>query len=272
MRDAVIEFKSKALGPISMVMVGVHGNERCGVNLLDSIIPVLKITRGTVLMCYGNPSAMRRNRRYIDSDLDRVFVDSSFLSSLDMSGHEYQRAAILKSYLERVEVLLDIHSSFVTDDEPFLICERNSSDISSFLPIEKVVFGSNLTRNGGAVYYMNKIGKIGMRLECGGEDNPESFIRAKRCLLSFLRVRGHITGETSLSQQKFYQVKEVYISNAEKFYLERPFVNFEYLLRGQSIGIDDGRQVFAGCDGNIIFARSLCEKYEEAFAFAVGLL
>ncbi|PHV11751.1 succinylglutamate desuccinylase [Chitinimonas sp. BJB300] len=56
---------------------GIHGNETAPIELaaklLQAILDGALIPRARVLFAFGNPEAIRRNERYLDDDLNRLF-------------------------------------------------------------------------------------------------------------------------------------------------------------------------------------------------------
>jgi uncharacterized protein len=67
-------FDSGEPGPVVMLEAGVHGDEVAGVYALDEIIPKIKVYSGKLLILPRmNPPALRINRRYYNTDMNRVF-------------------------------------------------------------------------------------------------------------------------------------------------------------------------------------------------------
>jgi len=161
-------------GPRSIILAGVHGNERCGVEALQNLLPTLKINRGTVWFAYGNPRAIQKNVRYTEANLNRMFKPDKELTKEEKNSYEYERAQFLKTYLDKADVLLDVHSSFTQGAKPFVLCENNALEVAKNLPFDLMVSGFDEVEPGGTDYYMNKAGKIGICAECGYLGNPIS--------------------------------------------------------------------------------------------------
>ncbi len=257
--------KGKTPGPVSMVMVGVHGNEVCGIRALDKILPNLQIERGEVMFIYGNPKAIQENKRYIEANLNRMFVDDEYLSSLEKNSYEYKRAQFLKEFLNKADVLLDVHASSVPDSTPFIICERNALDIVKYLPAENVTFGFDEIEPGGTDYYMNKHNKIGICLECGYLGNDQSVEVAKKGILSFLSAQGHLKLELKQNKQKYFQMYMRYLTRTDSFILTKQFADFEIIKTGQLIGFDGREAVKSPKESIILFAHNTFKRGGEAF-------
>ena len=265
--NEIIEMIGKEAGPVSMVMAGVHGNERGGVNVLNAWLPKLTIDCGTVLFAYGNPLAIAANKRQTDANLNRMFKPDDALSELDKLSYEYERAQFLKTYLDKADALLDIHSSTTPDSKPFIICEANAKNIVERLPIERVVSGFDAVEPGGTDYYMNANGKIGVCVECGFYGDEKSYGVAERCMFQFLSERGHManTEATRNITQTYIHMNKIYITQTDRFVLTKAFADFEEIASGQLIAMDGAMPVHAKEEAVIIFPTNCNKAGEEGF-------
>ena len=82
-------------GPQSVILVGVHGDEVCGVRAAESIFPTLSIDYGRAWLICGNPRAVRKNVRLTEANLNRMFKPG--LTKEERSSYEYHRAEYLKN-------------------------------------------------------------------------------------------------------------------------------------------------------------------------------
>jgi len=75
-----------------LLSAGIHGNETAPIEMLDRLLK--RIARGEIkprvriLFLLGNPEAMRRNVRFVEQDMNRLFNGKHVLTS----GFEAQRA------------------------------------------------------------------------------------------------------------------------------------------------------------------------------------
>src|SRR5262245_27430188 len=125
MYEDIIEIKGKNPGLTSIILAGIHGDEKCGVEAFNKIIPNLEIENGTVIFMYGNPNALRQNVRYTQTNLNRMFKDEADIKTEEKGSYEYNRAQLIKQSLDKTEVLLDIHSTSIVGSKSFAICEAN---------------------------------------------------------------------------------------------------------------------------------------------------
>ncbi len=269
LKEGFIEITGKENGPTSVILVGVHGNERCGIDAIEQILPSLEIKRGKIFIGLGNPRATEQNVRFTEENLNRMFKDEILYSDKEKNSYEYKRAQYLKTFFEKADVLLDIHASFTPESKPFIICETNAENIYKKLPFDLIVHGFDNVEPGGTDYYMNKIGKIGICAECGFLGDENSLEIAKKTISNFLVARMHIDGEIEQIPQQFISMKELYLTKTEKFTLTKQFSDFEKVKINEPIGFDGDKEVRAPYDGVILFARDRTKIGEEAFLFGV---
>ena len=254
-------------GPISVILAGVHGDERGGIDTFQEILHNLKIQNGKVFFILGNPLAIEKNVRSTESNLNRMFKDDTLISGEEKQTYEYKRAQFLKAYLDQSSALLDIHSSFTPKSQPFIIAEPNSSEITKYLPFNLVVSGFDAVEPGGTDYYMNKKGSIGICIECGYLGNTDTQNIAKDSIFSFLKIRGHLdnVGTVKPRTQSFILVDNIYYTKTNSFTLAKEFEDFEKISSGQRIATDGEETVVCKKDGVILFARNLTEINDEGF-------
>ena len=266
MKDEVIELMGAQPGPTSIILVGVHGNEVCGVEAVEAMLPRLRIEKGCVFVAYGNPRAIEQNVRFTEANLNRMFKSDKLLSDAERESYEYQRAQFLKQYLDQVDALLDVHASFTPGSRRFIICEQNAKAITRLLPLDVTVSGFDHVQPGGTDCYMNTNGKIGVCVECGFLGDASSTKIAEESIRAFLQARGHVSGEErECEDQSNIHIYMLYRTKTDSFVLTKPFADFEKVSAGQVIGTDGEKEVIAPKDGVILFALDVHMAGGEAF-------
>ncbi len=265
MTEEILQLVGERDGPTSIILAGVHGDEKYGVEALKKTLSTLKIDAGRVFWGYGNPMALEAHQRFINADLNRMFKSEEELSDDIKKGYEYKRAQFLKAYFKQADALLDIHTSRTPNSKPFAICEDNAREIVSRLPVELVVSGFDKVEPGGTDYYMNSIGKIGICIECGFGDDPVSAQVAEENIQAFLKALGHIKNDLNPREQSMMRVYELYLTKTNNFVLSKQFEDFEEVLEGQLIGMDGDKEVLAQGKAVILFARNRERVGAEAF-------
>ncbi|MEK9160940.1 MAG: succinylglutamate desuccinylase/aspartoacylase family protein [Patescibacteria group bacterium] len=265
MFEDVIEIKGVDPGPTSMVIAGVHGDEKSGVAAFAAILPTLSLQKGRVFFAYGSPRAITAHTRFVEANLNRLFKPDEALSDEERKSYEYTRAQFLKQYLDQADALLDIHASYVPQSRPFVICEANAKDIVPFLPVDLVVTGFDAVQPGGTDYYMNSRDKVGICIETGYLGDPSSLQVAEQGVYAFLSARGHMVGDTPTYPQSYIRMDSLYLTKNESFTRAREFADFEDVRTHQELGEDGDTVVRAEYDGVIVFARDITGIGEEAF-------
>lgn len=102
-----------------VVTGGTHGNEYTGVWVVKRFrsCPVLTQRRGLhVSTLLSNPQAIRENRRFIDTDLNRAFA-GDILNDCELPGYEHNRAKAINALLgpkgesPKTDFMIDLHTS-----------------------------------------------------------------------------------------------------------------------------------------------------------------
>lgn len=83
----------------------VHGNEKFGKTVFDYFLARLDKYAGLTLVL-ANEEAMKLNKRYIDTDLNR-----SFPGVVTSSKHEENLAAQIKQTIDPKSIIIDIHTT-----------------------------------------------------------------------------------------------------------------------------------------------------------------
>ena len=260
-------------GPTSVILGGVHGDEICGVFAMRQMMTnpeTLRVTKGKVILMYGNLEAIKQNKRLVGENLNRMFLaDDALYSEKAKASYEYKRAMEIRPYLQEADVLLDLHSVGTLDSVPFIICENNGVSIANRFDVSIVCSGLDEAHPGGTDGYMNTIGKIGLCMECGQDTDPVAVDRAMEGVRTFLDTIGHTDKPIPPVNKGQRHIRVTFIyKNEAPFTLERDFEEFEDIKEGDLIGKDGDKEVRADRDGLIMFARSKQESGGECFCIA----
>lgn len=263
--------EGKRPGKTVAIMAGVHGNEKCGIIAFEKILPNLHVENGLVYFILGNLEAIVKCVRQIDTNLNRMFRPADLLSAKEQESYERKRALEIMPFLDESEALLDIHSSGSVMSTPFIICEPPSFSISDIMDFPIVSYGWDALEPGTTDYYMNRMEKIALCVECGYHEDPSSVDRAIQAIFDFLRATGNLRHQNYDKRNKrtreIIKVEYVYKTKID-FEPVKSFADFEFLESGEKIGRDGSEVVVAPYDGMIIFCRNRKGVGEEAFLFA----
>ena len=101
----------------------VHGNEfgslPAAVRLVEALSSGELRPKVSVTIFLGNPEAARENRRYLEADLNRVFLDNPH------TQHEHQRAREIMPILDAADAFIDFHQTILQTQQPFYIFPWN---------------------------------------------------------------------------------------------------------------------------------------------------
>ncbi len=263
----VIEKIGKELGKNVVVLVCVHGNESFGCEILDKIVPSLKIDAGKIVFIYANLESIRQNKRFIDFNLNRCFLrdqPEEIRNSL-----EGKTAGEIMPYLEEADTMLDIHASTIENSVPFVICDPQSFGLAKIMPFKIVSYNWDEFEPGSTDYYMNIQEKIGLGIECGYLGDPESKERGEKALMNFLKKTGAIKGDVvETHNQKFYKIIYLHKNKNGPFKKAKDFSNFEKLKENTIIGHDGEEPIYAQKGDFILFVHNRKDVGEECFLIA----
>lgn len=265
--------KGRNNGKNVLILGGVHGDELPGIWAIENVLPKINIKNGLITYGIANPRAVKIHKRFTEENLNRMFYDKN---AIDKNSYEYKRAQELKKIMNKHDILLDLHSSSIKDTPAFAICEPNSYNIVKSLPVEYIVSGFDEHEPGGTDYYMNKIGKIGICIECGYHSNKESKKIAEQSIYNLLThlnmINDIMTRSTQTSnyknKQKYYKVFYKHFAKTNTFKLKKYFKNFENLRKNELIGYDGITEVRAQKDAIILFAHNGSKIGDEVFLLA----
>eukprot|EP00933_Yihiella_yeosuensis_P002705 TRINITY_DN10468_c0_g1_i1.p1 TRINITY_DN10468_c0_g1~~TRINITY_DN10468_c0_g1_i1.p1 ORF type:complete len:333 (+),score=53.30 TRINITY_DN10468_c0_g1_i1:57-1055(+) len=133
--------------PRIAILGGVHGNELAGIDAVRCLVDrfakpeELKHLCGELTIGIGNPEAVAQNARFLDTDLNRCFLDSEFVDSVSSSDRERIRASVLAPRLRGLDVLLDLHSTN-KPSAPFVRLPGDVMDMTSFRQVEEMLLSA----------------------------------------------------------------------------------------------------------------------------------
>lgn len=271
MEKEIIKLIGPKPGPVSIVMAGNHGNEKCGVKAFEELIPNLQIDCGTVMFILGNVNALVVNTRFTEANLNRMFKPYEMLADAEKYSYEYFRAQYLKQYFAITSAILDIHSSSTIGSPPFVICEQNAFAIAKNLPVEAIVYGFASANPGGVYSYVNSIGGTGIAIECGQHDDPNAKNIACKAIMSFLFSRGHVEKNSFLKNESppnFFEAYLIYKSKTDSFKKRKQFKDFEKVAKGEIVGFDGEEEIYAPENSIILFAQDGKNVGDEVFVLS----
>lgn len=237
--------------PVVGICGSIHGNERCGLNVLQALQnpehPLRqRLYQGTLVLIHGNPRATELERRHTADgpDLNRLF-DYHFAESLpqDAWRYEHHRAMALRPVLESLDALLDLHSA-TSPSHPFVITSPGLAVFAEQLGCPFVTWGwdgPGLLADRVLTSPLIRRGRVGVSVECGQHLSAESTVVAFDVAERFLFQMGLLRGERPAPRpctrlEVVHRVGRPTVN----FRFHREWSGFDVLSPGDLIGEGDG--------------------------------
>ena len=195
-------------GPCLVILGGVHGNERTGIELIKRLYRVLdsqekKLVRGQLFFVLGNPRAMEKNVRFIERDLNRLFSPTRLLQAPDGS-YEDLRCREIAQILRSADISIDIHSTN-KPSLPFLACavSPRHEDIYRWFDTDRVLTDPHYILGGAVVTtdeFVDQRGSVGICYETGWNEDTSRLDSLTENIWNILRDQHMLEDGIALSQ------------------------------------------------------------------------
>ena len=269
--------------PRLVILAGVHGNEPSGVVALRRVFQQLReeniALSGTIAGVLGNQEALRKNVRYVQEDLNRLFLPeyieqvTSIPTSHTAEARELlELLSLVKSYETKPHerpFFVDCHTTS-SASIPYISLNEGFSDSYRFaqnIPATTVI-GVEKEIKGCLAEWLNLRGWHGFTFEAGQHEAPLSVQNQEAIIwlallhsgcLSEENAPGHLAQARATLHRQGSQQHDVYrsvssyrIREGEHFRMEPGFVNLQRVHRGQHLATSDGKPLYATQDGHIL--------------------
>lgn len=275
---------------IKLVITGaIHGNEKCGTLAIQRLIDDLETGRVTLrqgaltLIPICNPQAYELNTRFVDENLNRVFMPQE-----NPQSYEQELANFLCPIVASCDALLDLHSIH-TKGREFAMCfdptPKDEADFIAAINMPFTIHGwseayarsfpqQNKGQDMHTAGYMRSQGKIAAGIECGQHDDPHAaeiaYTAIMRALCHFDLIDSTTLPHNILEQQEtqahHVMLDQVHLRQHEHDRLIRDFMHGDILHKGEPIvTMANGDVITASRDMLILFPRPACPVGEEFF-------
>lgn len=270
------KYSSNKKGPLLFITAGVHGNEPSGVQALEKVFKELEMTRpqieGTILGVAGNKTALAKNERYIEEDLNRTWKEESIINN-KIDTHEqremHEIIEVLEEYPEK-----DFSKRY------FLDCHTTSSPSLPYISVQVVndndqwaqQFPTYIVRGfsdivyGAIDHYLSRTGLTGFTFEAGQHtdktsvENHEGMIwlaLEKACKLDLSEIScypdcvDNFAKKNAPDQKTFEIIHRYGLEKDDEFKMEPGFKNFQKIEKGELLATKNGEQVKSEWDAYI---------------------
>jgi len=261
------KIKGKSKGPTIVFFGGIHGNETAGVFALKEVFEKTKETQvaGTIYGVSGNLKALKTNQRFIDKDLNRVWLKEN-LSQLENKinpnneeGEQQELYRILKKILKEEEgpfYFIDLHTTssktlpFITINDALI-----NRKFSGLFPVP-VVLGIEEYLDGPLLSYINKLGYVSLGFESGQHDdlnaitNNVAFIylslifagALKRDEVQNFNDYCDILANASNQDKEVYEVVYLHrLLKTKDFKMKPNFKSFQNVKKGEQLATEENK-------------------------------
>jgi uncharacterized protein len=241
-----ITYDSCKQGLTLCIVGGVHGNETCGVNLVNKLenwfFNEQELSNGKLLTLVANTQAVKLRKRFVHNDLNRAFVNTSH------TGYEFQLAQQLSKELLGIDYLIDLHSTSAPL-KPFCAGILTLKHYNLFLltGIEIYMHGWEAHRGYSMLIdEINRLGGVGIIAECGKTSTLQANQVAYQVTIRTLKSLKMIASSASTISKKepiVLRIKEIIRAKTSKFHFTRKFKNLEVIKPGEAIAFDGSEAV-----------------------------
>lgn len=231
-------FTSNTPWPTTLVVGLVHGNEIVGKHVIDYITHQAKKKKhiGTVITLIANIDAYKKNVRFIDTDLNRAFMDIK-----RAKNNEEKRAQTIKSFFADIPIdyIFDIHST-PSKSKPMILCtsQKESFQLAKRFPINYVVrWLIDSVEWIPLMKHFTAKGTKGLAFEAGWHEDQKTINKGKK--IGEIIRRLHNKKETkNVKRQTVIQTSECIHTSDNRFKFSKDYKGFEVIHPGEIRGRD----------------------------------
>ena len=258
-------------GPTVIVFGGIHGNEPAGVFALKQILEEIdpEEINGSLYAIAGNLSALQRQVRFIEKDLNRMWSEQNLneISSKSQLNHEeheqYELFEIIKSLLELNRppyYFIDLHTTssetlpFITINDALI-----NRKFAKHYPVP-IVLGIEEHLSGPLLSYINGKGYVAVGFESGQHDKRAAISNAKAFIYLTLELTGSIKRAEhpilekcydqlkryARSLDQFFEIIHLHrLHNGDQFSMFPDFKSFQNIKKGTALARANGQVIEA---------------------------
>jgi len=256
--NRILYSQNNNLNDLTLVCIGgIHGNEPAGVYGLQKVVKNIinkKIKlKGNFYALLGNISAFKKNVRFHDLDLNRLWTKQD-IEALNISNNFK-----LKEHKEQYELYCEIKKIISLHNGPFVFIDLHttSSPTIPFITISDslnnrslankfnlpIILGIEEYLDGPLLTYINEFGHISIGFEAGWHQDEKSALYCEAFVWQVIGKLGLVDKKkfpfkdyNSLLnfKKKFYEIIYKYsIMDYGKFNMISGFNNFDKIIKGQ---------------------------------------
>lgn len=285
--------KGSQKGPTLIFFGGIHGNEPSGIQILEAVLSELEgyqeQMKGNVIGIRGNIPALAKERRFLESDLNRIWTSDNIdqIKTKTNGDRTTEETELVELYRIISEILKEASPPFY-----FIDFHTTSSPTLPFITINDAMINRKFARlfplpvilgmeeylEGPLLSYINEKGYVAVGFESGQHFTEEAVRNGVAFTWLTLNFAGVLPSElapqaTHLEKLReaaegntnFYEV--IYrhmITSEDNFKMAKGFKSFDNIEEGIELAHHNGKKINTEKD-TIIFMPLYQEQGEEGF-------
>jgi len=261
-------------GPTLILVGGLHGNEPAGIIAALSVLATLPVTavRGEVIALVGNARAVAAGKRYIDRDLNRLWLPERIAAREQTGEVELAELAELADAIERVReravetvYVLDLHTTSAPGT-PFAVVgpAPAARAFAAKFPLTGVR-GLVETLEGTLVHFLGELGCVTLAIEGGQSATTHAQANLDAAVTVALEATGVVEAMPGVAGARAHLERvraelphaiEVVSKHAiepfSEFVMEPGFANIQRTAAGTLLARERGGEVRAPFDGILL--------------------
>lgn len=236
----IVSIKAKKKGPTIGIVCNVHGNELCGRKAVHRVLEKYEIKRGELILIDGNQEAALLNRRFVSSDMNRMFTKRQL--NKKNAKDDLARAQYLADIIPTlgIDYAIDFHSTSTETKYPFTVSFPGSEIVTDLCPMPRI-YGWTGIVEGSLVEFMNKSDIPAVVVEAGQHFAKNSIRVAEKTLHSVLSHFKIINLEKPIKHKKqkvFEVIENIMVGDAQSYRFSKLYGCFDDLKSGEIIAKD----------------------------------
>lgn len=269
------QYKGQVEGPMLIFTAGVHGNETAGVQALQETFKQLDEhkpeIKGSIVGIVGNLKALKEGVRYIDKDLNRLWLSDDSDAEISECSEREEIAKtfdeVLKSQTEDV-FFFDLHSTS-SESTPYIMLSDTlrNRELGHMVGVP-IMLGLLEHLKGMLVEATSRSGFPTILFQ-GGRNIDESTVNNHqgliwkslkyKCGLDTSAISGSEAAIENLNKfvsidedHEFFEIAYSHkIKRGAKFEMKPGYINFQSIDKGEILAMTDRNQVKAPFTGQI---------------------
>lgn len=259
----ICNIEGPANRPLLIFICGIHGNEPMSVLAMNRVLEELQKEKieidGNLIAIKGNVKALQLGDRFIDSDLNRLWLESEVKIISNGSFFENERSEMkeiwdilrdkLKSRKQDDCVIFDLHTTS-SPSVPFITINDTISNrnIAKNYPVA-TVFGIEEFLEGPLLSYMNELGFNAIGFEGGQHDEDAALENHKAFIWQSLATQGLISNslkqvkeakrclkKASVDPYKFFEITYRHeVKQEDEFIMYAGYKNFQSIEKNSRL-------------------------------------